>query len=344
MRPIRPEEDTLPAAIETAALRKTFQVTRKGPGLAGALRGLVRPRREEVVAVDGIDLRIEPGEMVGYIGVNGAGKSTTVKLLTGILAPTTGSVRVLGRDPHRDRVANAREIGVVFGQRSQLWWDLALVESLNLIGRIYEVPRARQRELLARFAETLDLGELLPKPVRQMSLGQKMRAELAATLLHEPKIVYLDEPTIGLDVLVKDRIRAFVKEQNRSAGTTVLLTTHDLGDIEELARRIVIIDRGRVIYDGALATIQERFGREREMSFDLARPAPISLHVPPGVSIAVREDRRLVVRFDRSTASAPQVTAAVMAQVEVKDFALHDADLTGVVKQIYGGALGRATP
>lgn len=191
---------------------KVYRVSRKDPGLGGALKALVRPRYIDKTAVDAISFTIEPGEVVGYIGVNGAGKSTTIKLLTGILVPTTGSVRVLDRDPHRERVANARDIGVVFGQRSQLWWDLALIESLNLVAKVYEVPAARYQALLARFTEQLDLGELLSMTIRSMSLGQKMRAELAATLIHEPKVVYLDEPTIGLDLIVKERIREFIRQ------------------------------------------------------------------------------------------------------------------------------------
>jgi len=334
----------LPPAIQVSALRKVFRVTRRSPGLAGAIASLVHPRREEVVAVDGIDLAIEPGEAVGYIGVNGAGKSTTVKLLTGILAPTSGEVRVLGRDPQRERIANARDIGVVFGQRTQLWWDLPLVESLDLLAKIYAVPRDRYRATLARVSTTLELGELLGKPVRQMSLGQKMRAELAATLLHEPKVVYLDEPTIGLDVLVKDRIRAFLKDWNRTAGTTVVLTTHDLGDIEELCPRVVVVDRGRILWDGPVARLQERFGREREVAFELAAAPPPALELPPGVRVVERAERRLVLRFDRTLASAPRVTAAVMQQVEVRDFSLRETDLTAIVKGIYGGALGRGGP
>lgn len=324
-------------AIEVSHLRKVFQVVRKAPGLAGALRGLFVARREEVVAVDGLDLRVEPGELVGYIGVNGAGKSTTIKLLTGILAPTSGTIRVLGRDPQRQRIANAADIGVVFGQRSQLWWDLPLVESLDLVARIHDVPAPARRERLDRFSEMLELGPLLPVPVRQLSLGQKMRAELAAALLHHPRVVYLDEPTIGLDVVVKDRIRAFVREQNREAGTTVVLTTHDLSDIEELCRRVVLIDRGRVIHDGTLEAIHERFGQERELTLELARPAPSDLRLLPGVERVEAVERRLVLRFDRRATSAAQLSAAVMAQVEVKDFSLREPDLAAVVKRLHAG-------
>lgn len=327
------------AVIEVAHLRKVFRINKKDPGVGGAVRALFRPRYEEKVAVDGLSFQIDAGEVVGYIGVNGAGKSTTIKMLTGILVPTAGQVRVLGRDPHRQRVANAREIGVVFGQRSQIYWDLALIESLNLIARIYEVEPARYRRLLGEFDEALELGELLSVPVRNMSLGQKMRAELAATLIHEPKVIYLDEPTIGLDVLVKERIREFIRRQNRTLGTTVILTTHDLSDIEELCRRVIIIDAGRVIYDGSIATIRERFGKYRTITFETGAGRPGIVELPAGAETVGAEERKLVLRFDRTRTTASQVAAAVMTQVDVRDFSLSEPDLESIVKEIYGGAL-----
>lgn len=326
------------AAIEVRNLQKTFRINKKDPGLAGAVKALFRPRFEEKVAVNGITFSIDPGEVVGYIGVNGAGKSTTIKMLTGILAPSGGQISVLGRDPHRERVANAREIGVVFGQRTQLWWDLALIESLNLIAKIYEVEPARYKRLLDQFSETLELDQLLNVPIRNMSLGQKMRAELAATLIHEPKVVYLDEPTIGLDVMVKERIREFIKQQNREKGTTVILTTHDLGDIEELCQRVIIIDAGQVIYDGPISLIRERFGKYRTITFETARPCKTCV-LPDGTEITGEEERKLTVRFDRTVTTASQVAAAFMNQIEVLDFSLAEPDLESIIKQIYGGAL-----
>lgn len=326
-------------AIHVEHLTKVYRTPQKEPGLKGALKALVRPRYVDKVAVADISFSIDPGEVVGYIGVNGAGKSTTIKMLTGILAPSGGTVRVLGRDPHRERVANARNIGVVFGQRTQMWWDLPLIESLNLIAKIYEVPALRYKALLDRFAETLELNELLRLPVRSMSLGQKMRAELAATLIHEPAVVYLDEPTIGLDLIVKERIRDFIKQQNRELGTTVLLTTHDLGDIEELCRRVIIIDGGRLIYDGPIATIKARFGRYRTITFETSAPVPAVLELPRGAEVVERDERRLALRFDRGQASASQVAASLMAQVEVADFSISEPDLAGIVKQIYAGGL-----
>ncbi len=324
--------------IESRQLTKVFRVPQKDPGVRGAARNLFRPRFRRVVAVDQASFSVERGETVGYIGLNGAGKSTTIKMLTGILMPTAGGVTVLGRDPHRQRVANAREIGVVFGQRTQLWWDLALIESLNLIGRIYEVPAERYRQLLDQFTETLQLGELLNVPIRNMSLGQKMRSELAATLIHEPRVVFLDEPTIGLDLIVKERIRDFIRQQNRDKGITVILTTHDLGDIEELCRRVIIIDQGKLIYDGPLETIKARFGKFREITFETSREAgPLSL--PAGANLVAHNDRRLTLRFDRTATTASQVASALMSQVEVADFSIKEPDLSMIVKQIYGGAL-----
>ena len=324
--------------IRAENLSKVYKISEKDPGVVGAVKALFRPRYKSKPAVTDVSFTIEPGEIVGYIGVNGAGKSTTIKMLTGVLVPTSGQVRVFGRDPHRDRVANARDIGVVFGQRTQLWWDLALIESLTMVGRIYEVPDARFKQLIDEFAETLDLKELLKIPIRNMSLGQKMRAELAATLIHEPKIVYLDEPTIGLDLLVKERIRDFIRRVNQEKGTTVVLTTHDLGDIEELCRRVLIIDNGILIYDGPLATIKDRFGKYREITFETAADLN-GMMIPDGAELLQKGERRLALRFDRTQTSASRVAAAIMSQIEVLDLSLKEPDLSLVVKQIYRGGL-----
>ena len=324
--------------IRVEDLVKVYRVVEKAPGVAGAFKALFRPQHKEVPAVNGIDFVVEPGEMVGYIGVNGAGKSTTIKMLTGILLPTRGLVRVLDRDPYRQRVDNARDIGVVFGQRSQLWWDLPLIESLSFVARIYELPPAQYRRRFDEFAETLELKDLFSTPIRNLSLGQKMRAELAATLIHEPKIVYLDEPTIGLDLIVKERIREFIKEQNRQRGTTVMLTTHDLGDIEEICQRVIIIDAGKLIYDGPLSTIKDRFGKFREITLETVNPVR-AFDLPPGAEIAGAEERRVTLRFDRTLTTASHVASAMMNQMEVADFSLAEPDLSAIVKQIYNGAL-----
>jgi len=328
------------AVIEVNQLTKVFKIPKKAPGIAGAVKSLFAPKFDSKIAVDHINFAVETGEIVGYIGVNGAGKSTTIKMLTGVLLPTSGTARVLGRDPHRQRVDNARQIGVVFGQRTQLWWDLALIESLNLIARIYDIPPAVYKQMLDQFAETLDLKDLLKVPVRNMSLGQKMRSELAAALIHEPKVVYLDEPTIGLDLIVKERIRDFIRTQCATTGMTVILTTHDLGDIEELCQRVLIIDEGRIIYDGPISAIRDRFGKYREITFEIEVPAAgLSLKLPEGAEEVEAEERKLRVRFDRTHTTASHVAAQVMNQIEVCDFSLSEPDLASIVKQIYNGAL-----
>jgi ABC-2 type transport system ATP-binding protein len=326
------------SVISVVNATKVYRISQKDPGVAGAIKALFAPRYQDKVAVDNISFDVQRGEMVGYIGVNGAGKSTTIKMLTGILVPTSGDISVLGRSPHKQRVATAREIGVVFGQRTQLWWDLALIESLNMIATLYDVPQTRYRQLLEEFSDTLELKELLQVQIRNMSLGQKMRAELAATLIHEPQLVFLDEPTIGLDLVVKERIRTFIKLQNQTRQSTVILTTHDLGDIEELCHRVIIIDAGRLIYDGPLTTIKERFGKYRTITFDTASKVQ-HYALPPGVETENAEDRRLVLRFDRTVTTASQVAASLMSQLDVVDFSLTEPDLASIVRQIYSGAL-----
>lgn len=325
--------------ISVDQLTKVFKIPKKDPGISGAIKNLFAPKHDLKIAVDHINFSIDQGEIVGYIGVNGAGKSTTIKMLTGVLLPTSGSVRVLGRDPHRQRIENAREVGVVFGQRTQLWWDLALIESLNLIAKIYAIPQTRYNQSLELFSETLELKDLLKVPVRNMSLGQKMRSELAAALIHEPKVVYLDEPTIGLDLIVKERIREFIRTQCSKSEMTVLLTTHDLGDIEELCQRVLIIDQGKIIYDGPISAIRDRFGKYREITFETLNTPSDSVALPAGAEIITHEERILKIRFDRTCSSASQVAAGIMEQMEVRDFSLAEPDLASIVKQIYNGAL-----
>lgn len=324
--------------IRVEQVSKVYRSAVKDAGLVGAIKNVMRPRYMNKVAVDGVSFEVEAGEMVGYIGVNGAGKSTTIKMLTGILVPTSGHIDVLGREPHRQRTANAREIGVVFGQRTQMWWDLAFIESLNLTARIYQIPPERYKQMLERFTDILSLDELFPLSVRNMSLGQKMRAELAVTLIHEPRILYLDEPTIGLDLVVKERIRAFIKEQNRANGTTLILTTHDLGDIEELCPRVIIIDAGKLIYDGPISAIRERFGTYRTLTFEVVG-AIGAFDVPAGAEVEMVGEQRVVIRFDRTRTTASQVAASLMNQLEVVDFSLAEPDLASIIRQIYGGAL-----
>ncbi|MGZ4358237.1 MAG: ABC transporter ATP-binding protein [Gaiellaceae bacterium] len=331
------------ALIETRALTKVFRSPLKDPGLAGSLKHLFTRRFSDRLAVDDVNLTIEAGEAVAYVGPNGAGKSTTIKMLTGILVPTSGEVWVDGIVPHRQRIPNARNIGVVFGQRTQLWWDIPVRESLALLKEIHRIPQDRYEATLRSYEELLELDELLPVIGRRLSLGQRMRADLAAALLHEPKILYLDEPTIGLDISVKDRVRAFVNRLVAERGTTVMLTTHDLGDIEDICRRIVIIDRGHVIYDGELQAVKDAFARERSIHFQLEHEAADPLAIVnrvEGVELLPSEKPELLIlRFDRFAVSAAEVVAAVMTGADIVDFHIDEPAIEDVIRKVYAGQL-----
>jgi ABC-2 type transport system ATP-binding protein len=255
------------AIIQVTNLSKIFRVLKRKPGFMGGLRTLFSTDYEEVCAVHDVSFEIAPGELVGYIGPNGAGKSTTIKILTGILYPSSGDVAVAGLAPHRERTRNGKQIGMIFGQRSQLLWDIPPRDSFDLMRRMYAIPSDRYRANLQLFTDMLDLGELLDRPVRLLSLGQRMRCELVAALLHDPKVVYLDEPTIGLDVVAKDRIRAFIQHLNQQRGVTIMLTTHDIADIEKVCRRVIIIDKGQLIYDSSLTAIKQQYERRRRVIF-----------------------------------------------------------------------------
>lgn len=311
--------------IELRNVEKRFVVRAK--------TGRLRRERREVRAVDGISYRVERGEMTGYLGPNGAGKSTTVKMLTGILVPSAGEIRVAGLDPSRRRIELARRIGVVFGQRSQLWWDLPLGDSFELLRHIYRVPAGRHRENLERFAAMLGLGEFLATPVRQLSLGQRMRGELTAALLHDPEVVFLDEPTIGLDVVAKAAVREFLAEVNRERAVTVLLTTHDLADIERLCSRLLIIDHGRLIWDGGLEELRRRHGGERTLVVDLEEPAP-PLEVP-GARVVRVDGPRQWLAFHRDETSAAELTAAVAGRARLLDLAIEETQIEEIVRRIY---------
>ena len=295
--------------------------------------GLVRRRKRVVEAVAGVDLQIAAGELVGYVGPNGAGKSTTIKMLTGILVPTSGTVSVAGLDPVRRRIELTRRIGVVFGQRSQLWWDLPLADSFDLLRHVYRVPRDQHRAQLEQFGELLELGPFLATPVRQLSLGQRMRGELVAALLHEPEVIFLDEPTIGLDVVAKAAVREFLLEVNRERGVTVLLTTHDLADIERLCKRLLIIDRGRVIWDGGLDELVERYGEERTLVVDLAESrAPLEVS---GARVIRVDGPRQWLRFSRAETTAAALVGAVAAEAQLVDLSVEEPEVEEIVRRIY---------
>ncbi|HEX2324259.1 MAG TPA: ATP-binding cassette domain-containing protein [Chloroflexota bacterium] len=330
-----------PPAVAVEGLRKTFRVARHRRGALAAVRNLFDRGSLEVHAVDGLTFAIPKGEMVGCLGPNGAGKSTTVKMLTGILHPTAGEVRVLGMSPQRQRKAVARRIGVVFGQRTQLWWDLPLMESLDLLRHIYRVPPERFQANLATFRSVLDLDPFLETPVRQLSLGQRMRGDLAAALLHDPEILYLDEPTIGLDVVAKQRIRDFLRRINRERGVTVLLTTHDMADVEQLCSRLLIIDHGRLLYDGGLVEIRDRLGRERTLVVDLAEDAPFPagpLEVPHACEVRAAGPRRWL-RFNRDAVSAADLIAAVASRYRLRDLTIEEPEIEAIVRRIYESGL-----
>jgi ABC-2 type transport system ATP-binding protein len=294
-----------------------------------------------MTAVDNVSLSIEAGEAVAYVGPNGAGKSTTIKLLTGIVEPTSGEIRVGGIVPHHNRMANSRQIGVLFGQRTQLWWDLPVRESLALLRDMYDLPADVYRRQLKRFDDVLGLDELLPVIARKLSLGQRMRADLACALLHNPKIVYLDEPTIGLDIAVKDRVREFLK-QLKVEGTTIMLTTHDLGDIEDTCERIVIIDGGKVIYDGGLAQVKDEYARERRMHLQLGCDLPIEelvLRFPQAAVTAGNAHREFTIAFDKADLTAGAVLAGVAQMVEVLEVRIDEPAIEDVVRKVYAGEL-----
>ncbi|HEX8629110.1 MAG TPA: ATP-binding cassette domain-containing protein [Catenuloplanes sp.] len=307
-------------------LRKDFTVR--------VAAGRLRRARRVVSAVDGIDLSVAHGEMVGYIGPNGAGKSTTLKMLTGVLSPSGGEVRVCGLLPVPQRTRLALRIGVVFGQRSQLWWDLPLRESFQLLRHIYRVPAVEHAARLRRCRSLLDLDGFLDTPVRQLSLGQRMRGELTAALLHAPRVLFLDEPTIGLDVVSKHAVRGFLAELGQAGDTTLVLTTHDLADIERLCRRLVVIDHGRVVHDGTIEALHARYGSRRKIVIDLDEPWPAGTDVPGAVLESVTADRHRVV-FVLAGADAGEVVARLARMVVLRDISVLEPDIEDVVARLY---------
>lgn len=332
----------MPPVIRVDGLVKEFRRTKQKEGRFGAVRTLFTREFDTVRAVDDISFTIEPGELVGYIGPNGAGKSTTIKMMTGILVPTSGTVEVGGIVPWREREHNAMQIGVVFGQRSQLWWDLPLIESFKLIGKLYRVPDAKYQRNVERFTDLLEMHEFLEQPVRQLSLGQRMRGDLAASMLYEPKILYLDEPTIGLDVVAKESMRTFIEEMNRDSGTTIVLTTHDLADVERLCRRLILIDHGHVLYDGGVDQLKAKYAPHRILVVHLAaeavadgRSVLIDASVVPGAEIIDQENGIARIQFETARTPVQDLIAAVNARYPVADLSIVEPDLEGVVRQIY---------
>ncbi|MEK7326676.1 MAG: ATP-binding cassette domain-containing protein [Chloroflexota bacterium] len=323
----------MPPIISVTDLRKEFKVFYHHRGALGAVRNLLTREHRLVRAVDGVNFAVEPGELVGYLGPNGAGKSTTLKILTGILVPSSGEIRVNNRVPWRERRAHVARIGAVFGQRNTLWWDLPVIESLDLLRHIYRIPADRYRQNLNTFRELLALDEFLGTPVRSLSLGQIMRANLAAALLHDPDILFLDEPTIGLDVVAKERIRQFIQRVNRQRGTTVILTTHDLSDVEKLCERVMIIDHGKLLFDGQLEELRQRFGGERELVVDFAEDyEEVSVE---GARVAGRDGRQVTYRFSRDTVTASTLIGRLSARYRILDLSVREPEIEATVRRIY---------
>ncbi|MGH9740391.1 MAG: ABC transporter ATP-binding protein [Candidatus Acidiferrales bacterium] len=321
-------------------LCKHFRTFRRREGLWGSIQNLFVRRYQTVAAVDRVGFSIERGESVGYIGPNGAGKSTTIKMLTGILVPTSGDIRINGFVPYRQRREYVKTIGVVFGQRTQLWWDIAVIESFKLLRRIYDVSQRDFDARMEQFNEVLNISDYLYTPVRKLSLGERMRCDLAAALLHNPPLLFLDEPTIGLDVVAKDRIRRFLHSVNRDFRTTILLTTHDLDDIEELCRRIMIIDHGRVLYDGPLDRLKEQLLRTKLVKFilkDVAHAALIAGFDRDGLELERVDDLTFRIRFDRHRVATSDLIRQILSAVDVRDLLIEDEPIEEIIKRIYAG-------
>jgi ABC-2 type transport system ATP-binding protein len=321
-------------------LVKTFRVARRAPGLWGSVRGLFKRDVREIRALDGVSFSIARGELVGYIGPNGAGKSTTVKILSGILVPDSGRVSVMGQTPWLDRIDYVRRIGVVFGQRTQLWWDLPVIESFDLLRDIYRIPPDHYRKSRDELIQVLELERLLDITVRQLSLGQRMRCDLAAALLHEPDLLFLDEPTIGLDAMSKLAVREFVGRLNQQRGVTVILTTHDMDDIEALCRRVLVIGDGRILSDGTLTELRSSVTRERWLTVDLAENVAIGTVSDPDARLIRQEGRRFCLAFDPQRIGVQQLIARIARNYPVHDLFVENPPIEAIVAQMYAQRAG----
>lgn len=333
--------------IEVNNLRKEFKKTIKEPGLKGSVKSLFHPKTEKIAAVKDISFDIADGEILGFIGPNGAGKSTVIKMLTGILTPTSGTCTINGKNPTYNRKNYVREIGVVFGQRTQLWWDLPLRETYGVLKEIYEVPDDKFKERMDFLNEVLELEDFITSPVRTLSLGQRMRADIAASLLHSPKVLFLDEPTIGLDVVVKHNIRNAIEYINKKENTTVILTTHDLADIEMLANRIVMIDKGSNVFDGTISELKSKYGQIRELNFDTndseAKERLVyakHFKVNEEDVIVEQEGNMVKVRFDSSVIPVSDMLTYTLGKIKVNDISVKDADIEEIIARLYKHEVG----
>lgn len=328
--------------ITVDKLRKEFKKTVKEPGLKGSVKSLFKPKSKKVIAVRDISFEVPKGEILGFIGPNGAGKSTVIKMLTGILTPTSGSCTINGKNPTQNRKNYVKEIGVVFGQRTQLWWDLPLRETYGVLKEIYEVPDASYKKRMAFLNEVLELDDFISSPVRTLSLGQRMRADIAASLLHSPKVLFLDEPTIGLDVVVKDNIRKAIEHINHHEKTTVILTTHDLADIEQLSKRIVMIDKGSKVFDGTISDLKSKYGQIREMYFETGSKNAVEVlgyakHFNLGdddLSVET-EGNAVKVRFNSSAVPVSDMLSYTLGKINISDISVKDADIEEIIRKLY---------
>ncbi len=332
--------------IKVKNVSKTFKVYKKDSGFKGAVKGLFKREKDYIDAVKDISFEIKKGEIIGYIGANGAGKSTTIKMMTGVLTPTSGTIEVNGLIPHDNRIENAKHIGVVFGQRTQLWWDLPLEETFSILKEIYNVEEEAFKERYDYLIELLEIEPFIKQPVRTLSLGQRMRADLAASMLHSPEILYLDEPTIGLDVMVKERIRKAIKEMNEKFQVTVILTTHDMSDIQEMASRIMIIEKGEIIYDGSKEMINKKFGNNRRLDLKIEDLDDEHIKLMQDFvneqdknAYVCIEDGALSVTFDQDVLSVAIIISFAMANFKVFDFSLKDQNIEDIVKKLYAGGV-----
>ncbi len=323
-------------------IRKEFKKTIKQPGLLGSVKSLFNPKTEKVVAVDDISFHVPKGEILGFIGPNGAGKSTVIKMLTGILTPSAGLCTINGKNPQKNRKSYVKEIGVVFGQRTQLWWDLPLCETYAVLKEIYEVEDSAYKRKMDLLNEVLDLQDFIKSPVRTLSLGQRMRADIAASLLHSPKVLFLDEPTIGLDVVVKDNIRRAIAKINEEEQTTVILTTHDLSDIELLSKRIVMIDKGKNVFDGTVDELKKNYGQMRELHFELAGDSSLeSLAYKEKFGFSdddiniKREGVKATVRFNSDIVPVGDMLSYTLSGVHISDISVKDADIEEIIRRLY---------
>lgn len=324
--------------IEVSNVERSFKIKNREPGFKGAIKGLFSNEYHNIEAVKNISFKVEEGEILGYLGPNGSGKSTTIKMLVGILTPTRGKIEVAGLEPYKSRQENAKNIGIVFGQRTQLWWDIPVSETLNLLKYMYKIPESLYKQNIEMFNEILGIHEFINKPVRQLSLGQRMRADICAALIHNPSVIYLDEPTIGLDVVVKDKIRTFIKELNKEYKTTVILTTHDVGDIEKLCSRVMVIDKGQLIYTGNLEHLKDTYDEDIKLIIELSEELEYTSQIDLlGLKNIQVMGKHIELEFDKQDFILMDVVKYFADQYKVLDFKVKESDVEGVIRSIYSG-------